>query len=158
VALALCGDAAQTALALKRVEDAAAQRPGDTLLNAIQLPMLRAASELKRDQPSKAVDLLQPVMRYERRAEVAYLRGLSYLQARKGVEAAAEFQRMIDREGTYWGPFYPVSYVGLARAAALAGDTAKARKAYQDFFALWKDADADIPILIEAKKEYAALH
>jgi eukaryotic-like serine/threonine-protein kinase len=157
VALALCGDAAQTSLALKRVVDASAQRPGDTLLNAIQLPMLRAASEFKRNQPEKAVDLLQPVKRYERRADVSYLRGLSYLRARKGAEAVAEFQKMIDRKGTYWGPFYPVSYVGLARAAALAGDAPKARKAYQDFLALWKDADADIPILIEAKKEYAAL-
>ncbi len=66
---------------------------------------------------------------------------------REGNEAAAEFQKIIDHKGVYWGPFYSVSYVGVARGAALAGDMPRSRKAYQDFFALWKDADADIPIL-----------
>jgi tetratricopeptide (TPR) repeat protein len=89
--------------------------------------------------------------------ESIYLRGLAYLRLRKGTEAAAEFQKILDHKGANWGPFYPVSYLSLARSAALAGDTTKAKKAYQDFLALWKDADPDIPILIEAKKEYAAL-
>jgi hypothetical protein len=86
-----------------------------------------------------------------------YLRGITYLKSRKGAEAAAEFQRILDHKGTSWGPFYPVSYLGVAHAAALAGDTAREKKAYQDFLALWKDADSDIPVLIEARKEYAAL-
>jgi hypothetical protein len=74
-----------------------------------------------------------------------------------GISATAHHD--VAREGSqgglgidYWGPFYQVGYVALARSAALAGDTRKARSAYQDFFALWKDADPDIPILIEAKK------
>jgi predicted Zn-dependent protease len=79
------------------------------------------------------------------------------LRARKGSEAAAEFQKILDHKGANWGPYYPLSYVGLARAAALTGDSARARKAYQDFLALWKDADPDIPILREAKQEYAKL-
>jgi tetratricopeptide (TPR) repeat protein len=159
VALALCGDSAQAAKALKRGQEALAQRPDNTLLKAIQLPMLRATAELKRGQPDNAIELLQPVMHYERRyPEVVYLRGLVYLQARKGTEAAGEFQKIIDHKGTYWGPFYAVSYVGLARGATLAGDITRAKRAYQDFLALWKDADADIPILIAARKEYAALN
>jgi eukaryotic-like serine/threonine-protein kinase len=77
----------------------------------------------------------------------------------RGAEAAAEFQRVLDHKGAswYWGPYYPLAYVGLARAAVLTGDTARARRAYQDFLALWKDADSDLPILKEAKAEYAKL-
>jgi hypothetical protein len=69
-----------------------------------------------------------------------------------------EFQKILDRRGQFdISPFFPLAHLGLARAAAIAGDTTKSRKAYQDFFALWKDADADIPIMIEAKKEYEKL-
>lgn len=78
-----------------------------------------------------------------------------YLDLKKGQEALSEFQAIIDRRGT--DPFNsarPLSYLGLARAAALAGDMPRSRKAYQDFLALWKDADQDLPVLIEAKKEY----
>ena len=85
----------------------------------------------------------------------AYLRGQAFLGQRSGVEAAAEFQYLLDHRGL--GPFSllgPLAQLGLARAAVLTGDTAKARKAYQDFFALWKDADPDLPVLIEAKNEY----
>jgi hypothetical protein len=127
-------------------------------VNAILLPRARAAAELKQGRPDRAIDLLRPVARFDRvRTDVIFLRGLSYLNARQGAEAAAEFQKILDHRASHWGPFYPVAYVGLARGAALAGDHAKARKAYQDLFSLWKDADPDIPILIEARKEYAAL-
>jgi predicted Zn-dependent protease len=77
------------------------------------------------------------------------------LRARQGAEAAAEFQKILDHKGANWGPFYPLSYVGLARAATLTGDNGRARKAYQDFLALWNNADPDIPILKQAKAEYA---
>jgi len=71
---------------------------------------------------------------------------------------AAEFQKIIDHRGVVaTSALYPLSHLGLARAAALIGDTATSRKAYEDFFALWKDADPDLPILIEAKKEYQKL-
>jgi hypothetical protein len=95
-----------------------------------------------------------------------YLRGLAYLGQRKGAEAAAEFEKILDHKGAnwgsawqhpYWGQFYSLSYLGLARASALAGDTARAGKTFQDFLELWKDADPDIPILIAAKSEYAKL-
>ena len=69
-----------------------------------------------------------------------------------------EFQKILDRRGQFdTSPLFPLAYLGLARAATIAGDTTKSRRAYQDFFAIWKDADADLPILIEAKKEYEKL-
>jgi len=94
------------------------------------------------------------------------LRGLAYLRLHKGAEAAAEFRKIVDHKGAnwgatwihpYWGQFYSLSYLGMARGFALAGDTAKAKKAFQDFFELWKDADAEVPILQQAKAESAKL-
>ena len=117
--------------------------------------------------PAKSVELLASASPYERAyLDAVYLRGLAYLRLHKGAEAAAEFQKIVDHKGAnwgstwrypYWGQFYSLSYLGLARASALAGDPAKARKAFQDFFDLWKDADSDIPILQQAKAEYAKL-
>jgi serine/threonine protein kinase/tetratricopeptide (TPR) repeat protein len=107
-----------------------------------------------------AVDRLPPARPTDIRGELppVYLRGLVYLHARDGVKAAAEFQRILDHRGTMpVSPLYPLAYVQQARAYALSSDQAKARKAYQDFFALWKDADADIPILRDARTEYARL-
>ncbi len=69
-----------------------------------------------------------------------------------------EFQKILDHKGRNWGPYYSLAYLGLARASVKAGETAKAKHAYQDFLALWKDADADAPYLIQAKKELADLH
>jgi tetratricopeptide (TPR) repeat protein len=86
-----------------------------------------------------------------------YWRAVINLRSNKGAEAAVGFQKILDHRGANWGLEYALSYVGLARASVLTGDIPKAKRAYQDFFALWKDADPDIPILIEAKKEYAAL-
>jgi tetratricopeptide (TPR) repeat protein len=94
----------------------------------------------------------------ERRVFRAYLRGLIHLRAQDGAKAAAEFQRIFDHRGASTpSPLYPLAYVQQARAHALSGDQVKARKAYQDFLTLWKDADPDIPILREARTEYARL-
>ncbi len=109
---------------------------------------------------AQAIEQLQPVSRYEAAAEFwpQYLRGLAYLNLKRGAEAAAEFQKILDHRGeSPLSPLYPLAHLGLARAAALAGDTAKSRKAYEDFFALWKDADTDIPILQQARQEYEKL-
>ena len=87
-----------------------------------------------------------------------YARGLAYLQMKSGRDAAAEFQKIIDHRGlAALTPLYPLSHLGLARAYALAGDLPQARKSYDRFFEIWKDADPDIPILIKAKQEYAAM-
>jgi tetratricopeptide (TPR) repeat protein len=163
LALALCGDATG---AEKLVAETSKRLPNGTLWNAVQLPEIRAAIELQRGQPARAVELLASASPYERAyPEAVYLRGLAYLRLHKGVEAAAEFRKILDHKGASWAStwrfpnwalYYSISYVGLARASVLAGDSAKARKSYQDFFALWKDADQNLPILMEAKKDYAA--
>ena len=165
LALALCGDAAQ---AEKLAGETSKLFPNGTLWNAVQLPAVRAAIALKHDQPERAVELLAPASPYERAyPEVVYLRGLAYLGLREGAKAAAEFEKILDHKGANWGSdwqhpnwaqFYSLSYLGVARGSALAGDPSKAEKAYQDFFNRWKDADTDIPILKEAKAEYAKLH
>jgi hypothetical protein len=87
-----------------------------------------------------------------------YLRGLAYLQQKMTNEAAAEFQKVIDHRGIdTFSAVHVLAHLGLARTAVAAGDTSKARKSYQDFFALWKDADPDLPVLVQAKKEYEQL-
>jgi tetratricopeptide (TPR) repeat protein len=164
LALAMCGNAAQ---AEKLAGETSKLFPNGTLWNAVHLPEIRAAIELQRDQPAKAVELLASASPYERAyPEAVYLRGLAYLRLRKGAEAAAEFQKILNHKGASWGStwlypnwglYYSISYLGLARSSALAGDTVKARKAFQDFFELWKTADPDIPILQQAKAEYAGL-
>jgi tetratricopeptide (TPR) repeat protein len=164
LALALCGDAAQ---AEKLAAETSKLFPNGTIWNAVQLPEVRAAIALKQDQPAKAVELLASASPYERAyPDASYLRGLAYMDLHKGAEAAAEFKKILDHKGAnwgstwqhpYWGQFYSLSYLGLARASAIAGDAAKAGKAYQDFLTLWKDADPDIPILKQAQAEYAEL-
>jgi len=87
-----------------------------------------------------------------------YIRAMAYLQLRRGKEAAAEFQAVLDRRGVApMATTWEMSRLGLARACAMQGDMANARAAYQEFFVLWKHADPDIPILIAAKAEYAKL-
>ncbi len=157
VALAGCSEVGRA----EALGDEYAKRfPKNTLSNAIWLPTIRATIELRRNNAARAIDLLEGAKQYEANAAFwpQYVRGQAYLKLGKGAEAAAEFQKILDHMG--WDPIsylYPLAHLGLARAAMLQGDTAKARKSYQDFLALWKDADADLPILIEAKKEYASL-
>lgn len=168
-ALALCGENAQ---AQPLIDETAKRNPKDTVINAVSLPVARAAIEIRRNNPGRAIELLQPAKAYvganydETRfnslwAEYVrpeYLRGLAYLNQREGAEAAAEFQTILDHRGLFPTSIqYPLARLGMARAAAVSGDVAKARKYYQDFFALWKDADADLPMLVEAKKEYEKL-
>jgi DNA-binding winged helix-turn-helix (wHTH) protein/Tfp pilus assembly protein PilF len=143
---------------LSRAEALLKERPADTLLHAVHVPMRRAAIELGRNQPAKAIELLEAAVPFERPyPEVVYLRGLAYLHSGNGLDAAREFRKIIAHKGATWGPRYPLAYLGLARAATQTGDIDGARKAYQDFIELWKSADPDIPVLIEAKQEYARL-
>jgi tetratricopeptide (TPR) repeat protein len=157
IALALCGEIAQ---AQSLANELAKENPKDTAINAIWLPTIRAAIEISKNNAAGAVQLLQAVGPYEAAAFFwpNYVRAQAYLRQKAGAEAKVEFQKILDHRG--WDPtsyLYPLAHLGLARAAAITGDVAGSRKAYQDFLALWKDADADLPILIEAKKEYARL-
>ena len=154
LALALCGDIGQ---AQALVDELAKEYPQFTIVNGIWLPPIRAALELDRNNAAQALTDLEPATRYEAAGEFwsQYLRGQAYLKLNKGAEAAAEFQKIVGSRGQApLSALYPLAHVGLARAATLQGDSAKARKAYQDFFTFWKDADPEISILIEAKKEY----
>jgi eukaryotic-like serine/threonine-protein kinase len=155
--LALCGDAHRA----QSLSDGLARKlPGDTMQNTVWLPLVNATLELTRGSaagPDKAIQLLQPARQYEAALSFrpTWVRGQAYLQAKNGALAAAEFQKIIDHRG--WdvlSPFWPLGHLGLARAATLQGDLEKGRKAYEDFFQLWKEADDDLPLLIEAKKAY----
>ncbi len=156
LAFAVCGEFAK---AQKLADLLYADCPTDTLQNAVQIPVIRAVIALGQKQPARAIELLKAADSYERvTAAIPYTRASAHLQAGSGAEAVAEFQKAVDTQGFQrLLPVIPLSQVGLARAAALAGDRAKARKAYQDFFALWKDADPDVPLLVQAKKEYEKL-
>ncbi len=154
LALALCGEANK---ARPLVGELTERYPEDTVINSIWLPAIRAALELQRGNATQAIDQLQAASRYEAAAEFwpPTLRGQAYLKLKRGAEAAAEFQKILDHRGyAPLSPLYPLAHLGLARAAALTGDTAKSRKAFEDFFAAWKEADAGLPILSEAKREY----
>jgi predicted Zn-dependent protease len=158
-ALARAGDVARAEAV---VADLAKANPSNTMLNSFDLPVIRATLEIGRNNPAKAVEILQPVIPFDlanqRSMLSTYQRGRAYLALRKGSEAAAGFQKIVDHPGVVLNSITgALAKLGLARAYAAEGDSAKARVAYQDFFALWKDADPNIPILGAAKSEYAKL-
>jgi DNA-binding winged helix-turn-helix (wHTH) protein/tetratricopeptide (TPR) repeat protein len=127
-------------------------------VNPAEVPLNRAAAQLGLGRPDQAIALLQALVPVERAYPMSnYIRGLAYLRLRRGVEAGEQFQTILAHRGSNWGPLYPLAFVGLGRAAVLAGDQARARKAYENFFALWRDADWDLPILVQARQEYASL-
>jgi tetratricopeptide (TPR) repeat protein len=142
-------------------DDLRQEFPFDTLLNQVQLPTLRAIASLQRNRPAEAVAALESAKPYELGVggfAAMSLRGDAFLRLRDGVRAAAEYQRILDHRGI--DPisiFYPLAHLALGRAYALQNDSAKARAAYQDFFAAWKDADPDLPVLNTAKAEYEKL-
>jgi tetratricopeptide (TPR) repeat protein len=140
--------------------------PLDTLVQRYWLPTIRAGVALERKDPNRAIELLKVASTVELSAPTtlaiflcpAYLRGEAYLMLHDGNRAATEFQKFIDHRGLVVNfPWGALARLGLARAYAMEGSTAKARAAYQDFLTLWKDADPDIPVLKQAKAEYAKL-
>ena len=158
-ALAIAGDAGHPQATLGELRK---RFPADTLLKDVATANVTALVALDRKRPDEAITALQTAKPYEMGNVPAmfpvYLRGLAYLQAKRGAEAAAEFQKIVDHRGI--GPTaieHSLAHLGLGCAYVLTGDNAKAKAAYQDFFALWKDADPDIPILKQAKAEYAKL-
>jgi ATP/maltotriose-dependent transcriptional regulator MalT len=148
-------------------DDVAKHFPADTQLNDYWLPSVRAAIEITRGQPAKALTLLQSTQSYELgipspfvlgTTYPVFLRGYAYLDLHQGDQAAAQFQKILDHRGIVQNsPLAVLAHISLARAQTMNGNTAAARTAYQDFLALWKDADPDIPILKQAKAEYAKL-
>jgi len=158
VLFARIGDAAQSG---KLAEELGKEFPYATVLNQVQLPTARAMISLQRNQFDQAVAALDSARPYEFGAggiTAMSVRGEAFLRLHDGAKAAAEYQRILDHRGldpTGW--LYSLAHLGLGRAYALQGDAGKAKAAYQDFFAVWKDADADVPVLKMAKAEYEKL-
>jgi DNA-binding winged helix-turn-helix (wHTH) protein/TolA-binding protein len=167
LALALSGDATR---AEKLANDMEKRYPEDTSVRFSYLPVISAAIAVRNGDPLKAVDALQASVPYEmgapRSSSTAFFgalypiffRGEALLAAHKGAEAASEFQKILGHRGIMIGdPVFVLAHVGLARAYALSGESAKARAQYEEFFALWKNADSDVPVLKRAKAEYGSL-
>ena len=175
LAYALASDAAH---AQSLADDLAKRLPQGTVVQSVWLPTIRAQIETGRKNAARSIELLHAAAPYELGMlstsaansclYPVYVRAEAYLSAQQGASAAAEFQKILDHRGLLWNcATGPLARLGLARAYALQAQSAqgadadaaraKARTGYQDFLALWKDADPDIPILIAAKSEYAKL-
>jgi serine/threonine protein kinase/tetratricopeptide (TPR) repeat protein len=161
--LARAGD---TSRAKKIVDELEKSDSTNTMLKLYWFPTIQSALELSGGDASKALISLEAAAPYDLGGPApisglypVYMRGLAYLGAHNGAGAAAEFQKMLAHRGIVLNlPLGALAYLQLGRAYAMSGDTAKAKAAYQDFFNVWKDADPDLPILKEAKAEYAKLH
>ena len=154
LAYALAGEAAKAQGLIDELEQ---KHPKDTLVNQVWLPEVKAAIQLRKNNAEAALELLETTKRYESAAAFSSqsLRSMVCLKLGQGSNAAVEAHRILNYRGE--GPLstlWPLAHLALARASAMQGDTAQARQSYQDFFTLWKDADPDIPILIEAKREF----
>jgi Flp pilus assembly protein TadD/predicted Ser/Thr protein kinase len=149
----------------KLAAELAKRFPEATLVQFNYLPTIRAQLALSHNDPSKALEALQPAAPYELgfgwsayALYPVYVHGNACLAAHQGSEAATEFQKILDHRGIVFNePIGALAHLGLARACALSGNTARARTKYQDFLGLWKDADPDIPVLRQARAEYAKL-
>ncbi len=165
IVMAVLPRTGDTTRSRKIAEDLIREYPTDTLLNRVFVPVAQAASDLQRNQPAQAVARLEMATPYELGSGpgtagywVNYIRGEAFLGLKQGAKAAAEYQRILDHRGI--DPMdvtYTLSHLGLGRAYTLQGNTAAAKSAYQDFFAFWKDADPDLPVLKQAKAEYEKL-
>jgi tetratricopeptide (TPR) repeat protein/predicted Ser/Thr protein kinase len=156
IALAMTGDDARAA---KLADEVAQKRPFDTLVQFVEVPLVKAQIELNHGNPGKAIDLLDSALVYARASSgVLYVRGNAFLKAGRGSDAVQAFQRLLDMKNVITvDPVMPLAKVGMARAYVMAGDKSRARVAYQDFLAVWKDADPDVPVLRAVKAEYGKL-
>jgi serine/threonine protein kinase/tetratricopeptide (TPR) repeat protein len=159
--------AGDTSQAQKIADDLVKTYPEDTILNSYWLPAVLAIKEVNRHNSAKALELLRAALPYELGnpyptvgpLSPVYFRGYALVAAGQAREAAAEFQKILDHRGIVLNsPLGALAHVGLARALVASGNQSAARTAYQDFFALWNDADPGVPILLQAKLEYARLH
>jgi serine/threonine protein kinase/tetratricopeptide (TPR) repeat protein len=158
LAASVCGDGKQ---ALPLVQELSRKFPDDTLIQDVYVPLAKAFMALAEGRPEEAVAAAKPAKPYDSLYPGSYVQGLAYLQLHDAGQAVSAFQSATKLKGGSLSqtaaPFYAQAQLGLARAYALGGDKANAKKAFQDFFATWKDADADLPMLVAAKKEFAAL-
>jgi len=158
IAYAYSGDLRQSRALLDRLVKT---YPENTILQQVYQPQIKALEAIQRQDAVGALAALESARSNDFAGgdfTQPYVRGLAHLAAGQGPQAVGEFHKIIDHPGVApLSPVHSLAHLGLARAYAMAGDKAKARTAYQDFFAVWKDADADVPILKQAKTEYARL-
>jgi eukaryotic-like serine/threonine-protein kinase len=163
VAFALAGDAAKSKAIM---DDLNREFPDNRWLQLVFTPMSQGVQELQQNHPAETVKTLEALRSYElgnggpngTGFDVNYVRGLAYLRLQDGGKAAAEFQKILDHQGVAANSYeFFLAHLNLGRAYVLQGDKAKARTAYQDFFAAWRDADPGVPVLLQAKTEYAKL-
>jgi Tfp pilus assembly protein PilF len=167
-ALAISGESSQSGALARDLET---RFPDDTSVRFLYVPAIRALVTLNHGEPAKAIELLQNGARYDLGAPPSsavgffgmlypiYVRGLAHLAARHGADAAAEFQKILDHRGIVVSdPIGALARLQLGRSLALSGDPTRAKTVYQEFFTLWKDADADLPILEQSRAEYAKLN
>jgi tetratricopeptide (TPR) repeat protein len=160
LAAAICGNGE---LAVPLARDLGARFPEDTMLQNIYVPLVRAFVALAAGQPQQAVEYAAPAKPYDVIYPGSYAQGMAYLQLHDAGHAVSAFQAALQsRGGSFFGitsipSIYAQAQLGLARAYAMAGDKANAKKAYEAFLLTWKDADPDLPMLVAGKKEYAAL-
>ena len=163
IVLARLGEVHDAEKLLQQINEA---HPLNTRIQKMDLPTIRAAIELSKNNHFRAITILANSVPYDLGEPVGmdpmysvYLRGLAFLELNQGRDAAIEFRKMVDHPGILQDSVLsPLSHLWLARAQAMMGDKDAARKAYQDFLTLWKDADPDIPIYKQAKAEYARLN
>jgi len=154
-----CNDPGQAQVILNQLRTT---YPSDTIISAMMTPLIQAEIERGRGNIAEAIRLAESVRSYDRSLIMGftdnYIRGLLYLEQRRSDEASEEFKQIVDNPTIDpFSPLHALAHLCLGRAAVVNNDTAGARKAYQDFFALWKDADSDLPVLVQAHKEYDAL-
>src|SRR5579871_6313127 len=160
--LARTGETAQSKSIMDGLEKS---EPTNTYLKVYWFPVIEASIAMAQQAPDRAVVALEPALPYELGGPPPgipmyppYIRGLAYLGQKNGTAAAAEFEKFLAHTGIVQNFLLgSLAHLQLARAYVVSGDTAKAKAAYQDFFALWKDADADVPVLKEAKAEASKL-
>jgi tetratricopeptide (TPR) repeat protein len=150
----------------ERLADEVSQEaPLDTIVQRYLVPTVRAAVKLQQHDPDAAIDLLRETVQYDLAYTFsfdflypAYIRGLAYLESGDGRSAAGEFQKLIDNPGLCWEFITgPLARLQIGRAQKMMGDNASARKSYEEFLSIWKDADPDLPVYRQAKAEYAQL-
>jgi tetratricopeptide (TPR) repeat protein len=158
LAAAVCGN---SKLVLPMAQELSKKFPEDTLIQEVYVPLAKAFVALAASSPREAVDDAQSAKPFDANYPGSYVQGLAYLQLRDASHAQAAFQAAMQSPGGSLTvpapPFYALAQLGLARAYAMGGDKVNAKKAYEAFFVTWKDADADLPMLVAAKQEYAAL-
>jgi hypothetical protein len=157
LAFALAGEAGKAQALIEELEQ---KHSKDTLVNQVWLPEIKAAIQLHKNNAQAALELLETTRRYEAAAALSpqTLRSLVYMKLGQGAQAVAEARRILGQRGQ--GPLsslWPLAHLALARASAMNGDMVQARQSYQDFFAVWTDADQELPVLIEAKREFEQL-